>query len=142
MFKKFLIAAGIATAAFSTLTPAKADGLQFGIYLGDGVSVTRDHGFGRDHYRHAGQVRSFDRKHDRGHYGVLTNKELRYRLRDQGLYNIRIVDRRHGVASVVADHRRGYVAAYQVDARNGRILDGQVIRRGHDKPHGPRGYGR
>ncbi|MBA4783999.1 MAG: hypothetical protein H2045_12375 [Rhizobiales bacterium] len=139
MFKKILIAAGIATAALATLSPAKAEGLQFGIYLGDGGYVTRGDDFGRDYYREAGKYRSYDHHRDRRHYGVLTNQELRHHLRGQGLYNIRIVDRRHGVAQVVADHRRGYVAAYQVDTRNGRIFDRQVIRRGHNDH---RRYGR
>ena len=64
--------------------------------------------------------------HARKHH--LSNKQLRHHLKAKGLYNIRFVDRHHGVAKVVAHNKRGYIAKYRVSTRNGHILSGKVIR--------------
>ena len=58
----------------------------------------------------------------------LSNKQLRHHLRAKGLFNIRFVDRHHGVAKVVAHNHNGYIARYRVSTRNGHILSGRVIR--------------
>ena len=58
----------------------------------------------------------------------LSNKQLRHHLRAKGLYNIRFVDRHHGVAKVVANNKRGYIGKYRVSTRNGHILSAKVIR--------------
>lgn len=58
----------------------------------------------------------------------LSNKQLRRHLRAKGLYNIRFVDRHHGVAKVVANNHRGYIGKYRVNTRNGHILSARVIR--------------
>ena len=58
----------------------------------------------------------------------LSNKQLRYHLRAKGLRNIRFVDRYHGVAKVVAHNKRGSIAKYRVNTRNGHILSARVIR--------------
>ncbi|MEP3628686.1 MAG: hypothetical protein ABJN04_01670, partial [Hyphomicrobiales bacterium] len=58
----------------------------------------------------------------------LSNKQLRHHLRAKGLRNIRFVDRYHGVAKVVAHNKRGSIAKYRVNTRNGHILSARVIR--------------
>ena len=82
-------------------------------------------------------VKKFDRyqpKYPRkAHKKRLSNKQLRRHLRAKGLYNIRFVDRHHGIAKVVANNKRGYIGKYRVSTRNGRILSAKVIR--HKRRH-------
>lgn len=148
MFKKILIAAGTAlsvvVAALTFQSPANALDLKIGIHAGNGFHGAKHKGFG-----HQGVVKhekryftgksGFHKPAHRYKRDVLTNREIRYFLRNKGLYNIRFIDRQHGVAKVIADNRKGYVGKYKVNARNGRIIDGHVLRY-HNTHRAHRGY--
>lgn len=148
MFRKILIAAGTAigvvTTALTFQTSANAADIRFGIQIGDGFHAV-DHGKYNRHGYDGG--RGYQNQHGHGFYKpapkferhALSNQEIRYQLRRQGLYNIRIIDRYHGVAKVIADHRHGYVGQYSVNTRNGYILESRLL--GYHDDHRGR-YGR
>lgn len=129
MFKKILIAAGILGASLAFQAPAQAD-VKFGFQFSNGhydhvhaIKHKRKHFKAKKHQRHLRDGRGHGYRHH-----VLSNREIRYRLRDRGLYNIRFIDRFDGVAKVVARNHRGHLAKYRVSTRSGRIISGRVIR--------------
>lgn len=153
MFRKILIAAGTAAGVVATAltfqTSANAADIRFGIQIGDGFHAD-DHGkydrhgydgyrgYQSQHGRHFNDGRGFYKPAPKFEHHALSNQEIRYQLRRQGLYNIRIIDRHHGVAKVIADHRRGYVGQYSVNTRNGYILESRLLRY-HDDHRGRHG---
>lgn len=138
MFGKILIAAGAVAGALMFQTAAHAADVRFGIHIGNGFEFA-----GQEHDGHSDFGRREDRRHGHGFHDdrdfyrsgskydryVLSDREILYRLSERGLYNIRFIDRRHGVAKVIANSRRGYVAKYAVDVRSGRILDREIVGR-------------
>lgn len=154
MFKRLILAAGIVAAALSFQTTAQANG-GFSLYIGSGHGFHQNHRFVdgfhgqkfhgqrfhgnrfHGHTTHASKVykpkpvKRYNHK-PRHHYKAyrLSNKQIRHHLRKRGLFNIRFVDRHHGVAKVIAHNKRGYIGKYRVSTRNGHILSGRVIRRG------------
>lgn len=148
MFKKILIAAGtalsVAAAALTFQSPANALDLKIGIHAGNGFHGAKHKGFGhhgvvKHKKRHFIGERGFHKPGHNYKRDVLTNGEIRYSLRNKGLYNIRFIDRQHSVVKVIADNRKGYVGKYKVNARNGQIIDGHVLRY-HNAHRTPRGY--
>lgn len=144
MFKRLIIAAGIIAAALSFQTPAKANG-GFSLYIGTGHGFHSGHRFGKHFhgsrfYGHDVYGHRFHKPHHIKHFHKkpryhakkfrLSNKQIRRHLRKRGLYNIRFVDRHHGVAKVVAHNKRGYIGKYRVSTRNGHILSGRILRHG------------
>jgi len=158
MFKRLLIAASLVAATLSFQAPVLAnDGvaLRYGSGVGpqkrdDGRNTVHISArkIGQKAKRYHNQRKKVRTHHNRAHKDVivkkfghyapkyphnarkhrLSNKQLRHHLRAKGLYNIRFVDRYHGVAKVVANNKRGSIAKYRVSTRNGHILSAKVIR--------------
>ena len=158
MFKRLLIAASLVAATLSFQAPVLAnDGvaIRYGSGVGPIKHTDRRNELHISPRKFGGKVKQLHSqrknvrtKHNRAHKDViikkfdrynpkyprkahkhrLSNKQLRHHLKAKGLYNIRFVDRHHGVAKVVANNKRGYIGKYRVSTRNGRILSAKVIR--------------
>ena len=158
MFKRLLIAASLVAATLSFQAPVLANdsiAIRYGSGVGPIKHTDRHNELHVSPRKFGGQVKKFHTqrknvrtKHNRAHKDVivkkfdrynpkyprkahkhhLSNKQLRHHLRAKGLYNIRFVDRYHGVTKVIAHNKRGSIAKYRVSTRNGHILSARVIR--------------
>ena len=158
MFKRLLIAASLVAATLSFQAPVLANdsiAIRYGSGVGPIKHTDRRNELRLSPRKFGGKVKQLHSqrknvrtKHNRAHKDViikkfdrynpkyprkahkhrLSNKQLRHHLKAKGLYNIRFVDRHHGVAKVVANNKRGYIGKYRVSTRNGRILSAKVIR--------------
>lgn len=127
MFKQALIIAGIVGAAIAFQTPAQAHGSfdNHSHRVGGHHDHFNGHGHRAQKFHHKKHLKH--RKHHRRSF-ALSNRELRYVLRDRGLRRIRIHDRYDGIAKLTAVTPRGYLARFKVSTRNGEILKRRIIR--------------
>jgi len=140
MLKTTLAAAAIALGVFSA-PAAKADTIDFGITADFGGAVIE---VGRrdrviEHVEPEVEVFEVERRGRGRHWdggwegprgGWLTPREVRFLLREEGFSRIRFLDRDGRVYRAIAIGPRGRPVRVAVNARNGRILDVEPLRRG------------
>ncbi|MEO1066474.1 MAG: hypothetical protein AAFW47_03750 [Pseudomonadota bacterium] len=121
MFKKLVLAAGVLGATLAFQAPAQAE-WRVGVHFG-GPSYS-------DHAHYGKRAVKVHKKHHKGHrhYSRLTNRELRYLMRERGFHRIRFHGRYDGIAKLTAIGPRGNLGKFRVSTRSGKILSGRIIR--------------